>query len=347
MKNIFNNYKKNIKQKEYITDRYGFITTEKITPHEDVDHKTWCNIMSGDIFEYTRFYTKNGVPLFLKYKIWNTIVRKKINDCGFTTSSTNQNYNVYMHNALQNESVRNESNPFCITKDEYETYKNKTSNYEHQIHVDVQRTFRTHELFYESYSEGQTRLFNILVAYANYNPQIGYCQGMSSFVALLLMYLPELNTFNTVNYIIKYNNLETLFDDKLSKLNLIIELQHEILELCVPRLYRKIVECADLSVFIYSWFLTLFSRFNIALSLRIFDLLLFYDFSVLLVFVPSILRCFKKRIYECDSESLIRLLTTMENEFVDVKKVIKYFREYLDMLDLKEYRKKLGIIESR
>ena len=58
-----------------------------------------------------------------------------------------------------------------------------------QIDLDVSRTFRDHILFRDQSSEKQRELFNVLCAYSVYNTEVGYCQGMSEIVALLLMYL--------------------------------------------------------------------------------------------------------------------------------------------------------------
>ncbi len=35
----------------------------------------------------------------------------------------------------------------------------------------------------------------MLAAYAMYNTEVGYCQGMSQVAALLLMYMDEINAF--------------------------------------------------------------------------------------------------------------------------------------------------------
>ena len=37
----------------------------------------------------------------------------------------------------------------------------------------------------------QNQLYNILAAYSIYNTEIGYCQGMSTLTAFLLMYLSD------------------------------------------------------------------------------------------------------------------------------------------------------------
>lgn len=42
---------------------------------------------------------------------------------------------------------------------------------------------------------GQASLYNVLKAYALYDPVIGYCQGMSFVSALLLMYMSEEDVF--------------------------------------------------------------------------------------------------------------------------------------------------------
>lgn len=64
-----------------------------------------------------------------------------------------------------------------------------------QIDLDVNRTYREHIMFRERYSSKQCELFNVLGAYSVYNLEIGYCQGMSQIVALLLMYLDEEDAF--------------------------------------------------------------------------------------------------------------------------------------------------------
>ncbi|XP_030845063.1 USP6 N-terminal-like protein isoform X2 [Strongylocentrotus purpuratus] len=63
-----------------------------------------------------------------------------------------------------------------------------------QIVVDLERTFPTHRLFMGSKpeaKEGRASLFRLLSVYALYNPSVGYCQGMSYLVGMLLMVMKE------------------------------------------------------------------------------------------------------------------------------------------------------------
>lgn len=64
-----------------------------------------------------------------------------------------------------------------------------------QIDLDVQRTERNHVMFQVKYAAGQRALFHLLKAYANLDPEIGYCQGMSGVAALMLMFFPEEEAF--------------------------------------------------------------------------------------------------------------------------------------------------------
>lgn len=59
---------------------------------------------------------------------------------------------------------------------------------EHTIEVDVTRTMPLHSLFWSGGAQvGVQSLRSILRAYARYVPEVGYCQGMSSIAAVLIM----------------------------------------------------------------------------------------------------------------------------------------------------------------
>ncbi|XP_034500744.1 USP6 N-terminal-like protein [Ailuropoda melanoleuca] len=64
-----------------------------------------------------------------------------------------------------------------------------------QIDLDVNRTFRNHVMFWDHYGIRQRALFHVLSAYSIYNTEVGYCQGMSQIVGVLLMFLSEEDAF--------------------------------------------------------------------------------------------------------------------------------------------------------
>ncbi|XP_045240551.2 TBC1 domain family member 3G isoform X3 [Macaca fascicularis] len=71
----------------------------------------------------------------------------------------------------------------------------RSSKHIHQIDVDVSRTLRTHIFFRDRYGAKQRELFYILLAYSEYNPEVGYCRDLSHIAALFLLYLPEEDAF--------------------------------------------------------------------------------------------------------------------------------------------------------
>lgn len=59
-----------------------------------------------------------------------------------------------------------------------------------QIQKDLHRTFPEHLLFQRG-GNGQQTLSNILFAYSNYDPEVGYCQGMGFIVGCLIMQIKQ------------------------------------------------------------------------------------------------------------------------------------------------------------
>ncbi|XP_030779453.1 TBC1 domain family member 3G-like [Rhinopithecus roxellana] len=71
----------------------------------------------------------------------------------------------------------------------------RSSEHIHQIDVDVSGTLRNHIFFRDRYGAKQQELFYILLAYSEYNPEVGYCRDLSRITALFLLYLSEEDAF--------------------------------------------------------------------------------------------------------------------------------------------------------
>uniref|UniRef100_F6Y7T7 Rab-GAP TBC domain-containing protein n=1 Tax=Macaca mulatta TaxID=9544 RepID=F6Y7T7_MACMU len=71
----------------------------------------------------------------------------------------------------------------------------RSSEHIHQIDLDVRGTLRTHIFLRDRYGAKQRELFHILLAYSEYNPEVGYCRDLSHIAALFLLYLPEEDAF--------------------------------------------------------------------------------------------------------------------------------------------------------
>ncbi|KAM0674605.1 hypothetical protein GVAV_001792 [Gurleya vavrai] len=294
-------------QLPYFTDRYGFIINEKTTIKNEntaqISQKWHDAFLSQNIKQSIKAKKLifKGVPIFLKYKAWSFFIKtKKIID--------------------------------------YSNLKDKKCKYEHQIHVDIQRTFRQHSLFADEYGLGQCRLFHVLVSFANHNTRIGYCQGMSSIAAILLMYFPEEESFFILDELISLNKIECLFDKNLSLLPKILHKQALIFEEVIPEIYRHLLRNnIDFSIFLFGWFLTLFSRFKIQLTLRIWDLFLYFDFDILFLVSCGILKSVRNKILNLKNEKLIHFVSNLEDFNFDVDDVLRNVKKYYFSYDMSKF----------
>ncbi len=82
----------------------------------------------------------------------------------------------------------------CFSSNVYaRLLRSSNKEIEEAVARDVYRTFPSEDMFGEKDGYGQRGLMNVLKAYAAYDPQVGYCQGMGFVVGMLLieMYTEE------------------------------------------------------------------------------------------------------------------------------------------------------------
>lgn len=81
-----------------------------------------------------------------------------------------------------------------------------------------------------NHEKGQGMLFNILLAYANYDSQVGYVQGMNYIAAMLLMHIQEEESvFWCLIYLLSRINWRMIYMEEMPKLMEIIEnVEHKL-----------------------------------------------------------------------------------------------------------------------
>lgn len=271
---------------------------------------------------------------------------KIIEDLKFNNSTHNISNKSISNTNLNNNSTLTSNNNGNKPISKYKLLAKTPSGYEYQIHVDIQRTFRNHSLFYTCYSTKQCELFRILVAYSNFNEKVGYCQGMASFTGLLLMYFNETDTFDFLTQIL--NGLDSLFDSKLSLLPRLMAVQKQIFGSLVPEIFYILKnENIDLCLFIYAWYLTLFSRFDIKFTLRLWDIFIFYGPSVLLPITAGILSYYSGTISKLKNEHLIKFLNSLDQKQLtdeEVEELIQTVRNLIDECDLQYISRTLNFV---
>ena len=194
----------------------------------------------------------------------------------------------------------------------YESLKANAINYPnpsfHQIELDLARTY-PHITDEETLSKYTTPLRNVLYAFVNRNPTVGYCQGVNFIAARLLACMTEEEAFWTLCQIIEcylpldyYSNMVgVLIDQKV--------LQHFMRER-LPKLVAHL-ELHDFNpdLIAFQWLACLFS-INLPqhIGFAVWDLFFIRGMSVIFRFALTILGMMEEEVLKCDKFEDIYLI---------------------------------------
>ena len=200
----------------------------------------------------------------------------------------------------------------------------KISGFERQIDLDIERTLRDHILFKARFSSAQVSLFKILVAYSNYDSEVGYCQGMSTIAAFLLLYFEEEMAFNVLVRMMEREDLRTFF---LAGFPLLFEtfyVQEQLMKKYLPTLYARL-EGFHISTSVYAtkWYLTLFLGFPFSLATRIWDMFLFWGLDMLVCVALALLKLHDAQLMSLEYENCMQFLSKLPDTPIDEQRLIK------------------------
>ena len=120
---------------------------------------------------------------------------------------------------------------------------------EYMIKKDVTRTFTNYPMVASEEKKddswntkaGEEMLFHILLAYANYDTQTGYCQGLNYISAMLLMYIQdEESVFWCLIYLMNRKNWRLIYIDEMPKLMEIMDKLERKLETDYPEVNKHL-----------------------------------------------------------------------------------------------------------
>jgi Rab-GTPase-TBC domain len=204
----------------------------------------------------------------------------------------------------------------------------KPSSHERQIDLDVERTLRNHVLFKLRFGTGQSSLFKILVALANQNPDVGYCQGMSTVAAFFLLYFDEERAFRHLRTLFRSQELDRLYAHHFPKLFETFFIHEHLLSVYYPKLLEHL-EYFQIGTSIYAtrWYLTLFLGLPYMVAARVWDLFLFFGFDILLHAGITLLSYFSDKILKShDFEKIMEILSRCEEQDINPDKFIKILK---------------------
>ncbi|XP_035683335.1 EVI5-like protein isoform X2 [Branchiostoma floridae] len=193
-------------------------------------------------------------------------------------------------------------------KEEYAEYLKATSPCEKVIRRDIARTYPEHEFFREKDGLGQETLFNVMKAYSLHDREVGYCQGSGFIVGLLLMQMPEEETFCVLVHLMQDYRLRELFKPSMAELGLcMFQLECMVQEL-LPDLHIHFqTQCFHTSMYASSWFLTLFATvFPLQVACRVMDLFMSEGMEIVFRLGIALLQASKSDLMQLDMEGMLK-----------------------------------------
>lgn len=88
---------------------------------------------------------------------------------------------------------------------------------------------------------GNNKLFNVLMAYANFDKEVSYVQGLNYIVALLLIYIQDEETvFWSLVYLMNHRNWRFVYTQNFPKLRSMCRVLEDRLRREFPKVLRHL-----------------------------------------------------------------------------------------------------------
>eukprot|EP00371_Babesia_bovis_P000912 XP_001609559.1 TBC domain containing protein [Babesia bovis T2Bo] len=169
------------------------------------------------------------------------------------------------------------------------------------IKNDVNRTFPNHSVFNES-NYTQQILFNVLRAYAMYNPDVGYCQGMAFIAGMLVIYMDEEDAFYTMISVMEKHDINKFFLPQMKHLEKYCHVLDLYLNRKMNQLYLHLQKNnVNTKIIASQWFLTLFTySFSVETAAILWDAILAMEDNYVLSIAVAIFKLLEVWIHSND-----------------------------------------------
>ncbi|KRY17215.1 TBC1 domain family member 2B [Trichinella patagoniensis] len=184
-----------------------------------------------------------------------------------------------------------------------------------KIDLDLARTLPHNRHFEDMQAEKIEPLRRVLYAYRQHNADIGYCQvdrfdlliGLNRLAAVALLYLSEEDAFWALVAIIEHLQPRNYYGRTVIAAQADQRVLDEIVHEKLPKVYAHLHSFeVDLSLFTFSWFLTIFvDNFPHQTYLNIWDCFLFEGNKVLFRFAIAALKLKEDEIVACKSSGAL------------------------------------------
>jgi len=190
----------------------------------------------------------------------------------------------------------------------YAEYMKIKSACEKVIRRDIARTYPEHDFFKKKDGVGQESLFNVMKAYSIHDREVGYCQGSAFIVGLLLMQMPEEESFAVIVKIMQDYKMREMFKPSMAELGLCMYQLDTLVQEHIPDLYVHFQsQSIHTNLYASSWFLTLFATsLPLNISCRIMDCFLLEGIEIIFRIALTLLNIGKHELLLLDMEGVIK-----------------------------------------
>ncbi|XP_054731895.1 rab GTPase-activating protein 1-like isoform X1 [Anastrepha obliqua] len=192
--------------------------------------------------------------------------------------------------------------------DMYKILITKETKCETVIQRDIHRTFPAHKCFKESGGSGQDSLFKVSKAYAVYDSEVGYCQGLSFIAASLLLHMPEEDAFCVLVALMYDFGLRDLYKQGFEVLYLRLYQLDRFIKDQLPKLHEHFAACGiETHMYASQWFLTLFTaRFPLCFVFHVLDVFLLDGVILLFQVAVTLLSICEADLRQLDFEGILK-----------------------------------------
>jgi len=175
-------------------------------------------------------------------------------------------------------------------------------------------------------------LKNILEAYVSFCPEVGYVQGMSYIVAMILLNIEsEYRAFVTACNLFNRDIMKTFYSVNIEKMESFFQIFDKAILEYLPTLHQhlKKLEIAPI-LYCLDWIITLYSKsLPINIATRVWDIFLFEGDYSLIHIALGILSLLEKKLLKGDFDVCLQTLQHISNEDFDEVKFILTTRPHL------------------
>ena len=149
---------------------------------------------------------------------------------------------------------------------------------------------------------------NILYAYANIDPKLGYSQGMNFIVYVLLKNINDEEKVFWCLYDIMYNkNWRLILKDETPKFKELVRVWRTSIYTEDKKLYKKLAKCGVPFLGIFAkFYISLFANIcSVQVASRIFDVFLYEGEKRITQIIVKLFRFHKKKIMSIDKDDIL------------------------------------------